>query len=514
MMIVTKDKNVWVNNPADDIKDIDGAHYGIICSKAIPKDVTVPLDALVYICSIYVPEVYGTYSSAQNYPYVEIPYKQDIDDEGHEPEIGELCKVMFEAGKSYVCRLVYYIKINEQIKELNKNYILHGILPSNVIDKPDNPADYTQFSAEFLDLAYYATTGHKKSELTYNDFVPCCLGSKKGSGKKDKSPAKNYFCKALSVPFMSYFTEDYFDMGVPINASSKYNVANILLSIYNTNISDVATIDKYFNDADYDWLDEVASLYQIYNQSKGKVDNLEKLMEKIVLSVLSYCNPRFTKLLFPEVKDLPDDISSQLSMTISNDNYTYAERVWDVFANSNFDTEKFYMSFPKTMYQFRKQFEKEWASAMLIYESGFNSKMIDANNLKLKHTILLCLTVCPWLAYPLIGYYDEVALSDELNESLRRNGQDPRNFRTYSTYLNSYEEFTEIQKKLDTLIKSEPEPLQFVSSFRDIAYSIFGDSKLFIHLEANNKNTWDYYKMDDKFKRLKDALPKYLETIV
>lgn len=508
-MIVTKDKNVWVNNPADGIKDIDGAYYGIICSKAIPKDVTVPLDALMYICSIYIPEVYGIFSSAQNYPYVEIPYKQDIDDEGHEPKIGELCKVMFEAGKSYTCRLVYYVKINEQVRILNENYILYGILPSTTIDKPDEkPDNYKKFTKEFIDIAYYITTGHKKSELTYRDFMPGCLGSRKN--KEGKSPAKNYFCTALSIPFMSYFTDDWFSLGIPIDASSKYNIYSVFLNIYNKNINDISNnLDKYFNNKDYDWIGTEYSLYEIYQNAKGKVENLEEIMEKVVIATISYCNPKYTKLIFPDVGDLPDDIFIYLDLTtLYEGNYTYVERVWDVFTNENTETQKFYMSFPKTLYDFREQIETEWKSAMSAYESGFHT-----DDLKINYTMLLCLTICPWLAYPLIGYQESVKLNDELNLSLQLNKQDPRDFRTYSTYLNSDEEFTEVQKKLNTLTKLN-DPLQLVSSFRDIAYSVFGDGKLSIQLGLEYKNTWDYYKMDDKFSRLKDALPKFLETII
>lgn len=513
-MIYIKKEKVIAGNPVDEMKEIEGSHYGIICKTVLKNALALP-EEMIFICSVYIPEVYGAYSESQNYPYVEIPFIQDADDNGHEPQIGDLCKVMFEGGKNQTCRLIYYISISQQARELNEDYILRGIISSDVVDKPDNPEDYEQYAGDFLDLAYYITTGHKKAELTYTDFVPCVLGNRK-EATSNLSSAKNYFCKALNIPFVSYFTSAIYDTGVPVNASDYYNIINVVLNISES--EKLTEIDKFYTDSKYSWDSEaenIRSLYELYNKSKGNIENLEDIIQKMTIACVAYCNPRYSKLLFPSLGEIPFALVNDFSAYPWVDhNYNYAERVWDIYSDSDRDNESYFMAFPKLLYRFRDLCEKEWLNVVSIYKSGINAQMKDTNNIKLKHTIVLCLTLCPWLFYPMTGYNTTVALSEELNASLRNAGLDEKDFRTYSTYISSPEEFSEIRLKLTNLIKSEPQPLNFVKQFRDIAYQVFGDSALYIPSKGLAVNTWDLYKIDEKFNRLKTALPKYLETIV
>lgn len=524
-MIYTKDNDVIVKNPNDDVKEIDGIHYGVICSVQI-KNNNADERNIVYICTLYLPNIYGLYNQdAQNYPIIEIPKYQDNDDIGYVPQIGDLCKCMFEAGNSYTCKLIHYIYNDGQSRELNKNYILYDILPSDVLPKPTNPLVWEQYKGDFLDLAYYITTGHTRNELTVDDFSPCALGSRKNQDSgwwffktKGISAAKNYFCKALSIPFASYFVDiNEEGSGIPIISSEYYNIKNIILDMFENHTDETYVLTKFFNNSDYDFKSlitlSIQSLYTIYSANKD-ITNIYALMYKITLACLAYINPNYIQIIFPDIKKLPDKLDLDLSPTILYKNY--AELLWEYYSNTNIVSDIAYKCLPKFFYDFKEIYEKEWLSTIPVYLSGINNKLYNKNDKKLKHTIILCLTICPWLAYPLILYrtsYSEITLNDEINRTSTFAKEKYINFRSYSTYLNSDDEFTNIAIKLNNLTKRKDiTPLDYIKEFRDIAYDVFGDG-LLPNNESGNSNTWLYYEMDNKFNRLIDRLPKYLENL-
>lgn len=536
-MIYIKDNKLQVKNPADDINKLDGEYYAIACN-VIWTNPEVEYPWLwTYYVNLYIPEVYGQYQKdAQNYPMTEVPFLFDEHEDDHEanengeyekalsrghvPQIGDVYRVMFENGDSDSCKMIYQVVIGDQSRLLNKNYIEHALLPSGVIDRPDiiEPETVSKY-ADMLDLAYFITTGHNKNEITYKDFMPCVLAPNKESTNKwwseGKSKARNIFCKALGMPFMSYFTGDIFDSGVPINASENYNVLNMIQSIASQHEGYLVTFNRFYNDKNYDWSSVWAtpvSPYELYTSNKGEITDLEDIMQKMMITGFCYINPRYTKILYPDVGDLPDNLLFGLnSSDISTYNRFYSDYMWEYFGINKNSPQAY--AFPKLLLRWRQQYEEEWLKFIQVASSGINYY----NDKKLLHTILLCLTICPYLTYPMIMYYTEAILSDELNASLIANKSNPRDFRSYSTYIESDDDFTNIAVKLRDIAKtcsSTKSYSTYIDKFKEIAKNIFGDGLIWDTMELKDINPWTYYDMDSKFARLKAKLPKYLEKIV
>lgn len=530
-MIYTKDKDVWVKNPADELTKIDGEYYAVICY-VTTKNITAEPENMMYYCSLYIPEVHGKYKgSAQSYPVVEIPRCVDNDDPGYTPEIGDVCKVMFENGRSYTCRFIYMLHINDQNKLLNRNYLLYNILPTDIIDKPTNPEAYKALTW-LLDYAYYITTGHTEDQLTAHDFVPCVLGSKatdKDSGwwifnTEEGSAGKNWFCKALTMPFFSYFTSDFNAIGTPIEASDIYNVKNVIQDLYNNHFDELDIVDKFFKNSVYDFVNvDIKSPYEIYTSSTLE-ENKKENMFNFMLSCLALCNPRCAGMVVPGAGNLLEAFQPwNLSTAGISDYYaSYAEYVWSIY-NSNLllrqgvTNATSHLAYSKFLLEFKTVYETEWLRSMTQFLSGINNIVNDNTNVKLKYTIILCLTICPWLAYPLLGYRQN--LSQEALELIPKQIEyNNITWRTYSTYLSSDEEFTNVQTKLVNLARAtDITPKNFVLGFRDVAYDVFGSGRLLLLYDESAGtefvDTWDYYKMDEKFKRLNESLPSILEKI-
>lgn len=528
-MIVTKEKNSIAKNPTDDINKLDGTYYGIICNVSAP---IYDSAEKYYYCFIYIPEVYGVYNQdAQNYPSVKIPFKQDSDDEGTVPEIGDICKVMFEAGcgNNNSCKFIYYIPLTLQSKILNRNYILYNILPTSLVSVIDDPKAYEKFRGDFLDLAYYITTGHNKNELIIQDFLPFVLGSRSktdsvwwGEAVNDgESAARNYFCTALGMPFYSYLTPeiDIVYQNAPIESSDLYNVSHVILDLYNNNFNSLKYIDQFFDDSKYslkpyppEAIIAPPDIYTtIYNDKDITMDKREFMFYSI-LSLISFCSPEYMWILFPDFPYGRDILARYFTVNWKVDenakNKNYTEYLWYRY-NDNSGRPYSY-AYSKFFYNFRDTYELEWLRNVPVMLSGLNNNNIiyDINDTKLKYTIVFCLTICPLLMYPLFLYERNTHLDEILKSSL----SNPSDYASFITYLGSIEEFTEISKKLRLLSRNKTTPLAYIRGFRDIAYGVFGDGKLYIN--GSLTNTWNYYNMDDKFERLKDKIDTFLEKII
>lgn len=536
-MITIKNNKMSTKDPSDAINKLDGEYYAIACNVIWSNPDNPDPRQWIYYVTFYIPEVYGPYrKDAQNYPVGEVPFVFDYHDDDYEidketglmlimyrgyvPKIGDVYRVMFEAGDNFRCHFVYYVDVGDQSRLLNKNYIEEGLTPSGVIDKPINPNPdiVDTFGNDMLNLAYYITTGHYRNQITYKDFVPCVLAPNKEADNhwwsKGRSKARNIYCKALSMPFMSYFTGDIFDTGTPINASENYNVLNMIQSLSSQHESYLVTFNRFYKDKDYDWSSVWAtpkSPYVIYQNNKNKIDDLDNIMQKMMITSFCYINPKYTKIVYADVGDLPTDILFDLQGSdITAYNRFYADYTWEYFGR-NENSPKAY-EFSKLLYRWREQYEAEWLKAIQVYISGINYY----GDRKLLHTILLCLTICPYMAYPMIMYYTEVLLQDELNDVLIANKQDPRQFRSFSTYLETDEDFTNTAVKLRDLAKicSETKSyLTYVDKFKELVKNIFGDGLVWDLVALQDINPWFYYNMDGKFARLRDKLPQYLEKI-
>lgn len=518
--------------PTENINKADGTYYAVICNVIISSVSTE--DNITYLCSVYIPEIYGKYNkNVLNYPVVEIPHKQDADDEGHTPEVGELCQVMFEAGNTNSCRFVYYITLDPDPLLLNQNYINNGHLSTDIVDRPTNPEDYEQYAKDLLDLAYYVTTGHHQNEITEKDFQPCVLGPIPETDPgflffegDTYSRAKNLFCNALDMPFVSYFTNDILDMMVPVRASNLYNVLDVVSELSKQGVD----VSYFYTDKDYTWSRDANysySPYDLYQLLKEeKIENSQQLMNWTMYCVLSMCNPRFMNLIFSEAPDynsLPDTyISAIMPLTISQGT-TYSESIWGRFNNEVSADKAYYFALSKLLFEHREEYEKEFSTTAAMWMSGFANIIPNASK-KLKYTIILCLTICPWLDYPMFGYKQDILPFNEVvMYLLDYNGAiKSEDYRNFTTYIATEEFFTKIQNELRTLMeRSNITPLEFVEGFRDIAYEVFGEGLLDV-TGGKYEKVWDtgpLYDdtfrygdgegrsfMDEKFDRLKDIL--------
>lgn len=529
-MIVTKEEKTLATNPPDEIKDIDGVFIGVICNSFV-KNPSKPIPQWIYLCSIYVPEVYGKYDyNAVNYPTVEIPRMADADDYryvgkkivyGYEPVIGDICKVAFISGCNNECRLIKFLYINDEVRLWNQNYILHGILSSDVVAPPEGEtlkqiedtfgSDDT--GTDMLDIAYYITTGHHKKDVVSSDFKPGYLAPEKGADtgwwlfkSEGYSMGRNYFCTALTMPFLSYMNNEAYSTGIPVDASEHYNVMHVIKSLYSsTKFKDELRV--MFTSEGYDvglgW-----DPYNIYQQSKDD----DALLLTLGCS-LAYCNPFYVQLMFPG-KSIPDNIQQYFQMYGISYDYNYAERLWDFFEFAYDEEEEFDSAFSKLLFKYREEYEQEWFKMIPTYFSGFcgAGKPVKEDDTKMKHTVILCLTICPWLAYPLIGYSTKVALSEELNNTFKLQGKDRQDWRSYCTYIGTDSLFTEVSIELNKAAKGT-DPIQFVKSFRKTAKKVFGNGRLEDRPSASYVNPWTYFKFDEKFDRLEDVLPQYLEKL-
>lgn len=515
-MILTNEENVVIN-PADNINKIDGSYYGIICNVILSNNGLISGDDnRIFSCSIYIPEVYGLYKNNYcNYPVVEIPFKQDLDDVGYVPQIGDICKVMFEDGKSYTCKLIHMLYIREENRLINENYIKYGILPYALVEKPDNPEYYNKFSGEFLNFAYFVTTGHWKDSVTVNDFDFGVIGPPKdddtgtwfGFKIKGISAATNYFCHALGMPFMSYLVyQDPAYFNVPINSTPIYNVVDIITKMIDKTLYEPEDITKYFTESKYDFeAIRAISPYKLYQEYKN-----EEAMLAIIFSVLCIISPRYYKILHSGF-NIPDNILRNVDgmYPLGGRQYNYSEVLWNSYNDPSLKDIYSYLAYSEFLYKYREQYELNWIQTMIVYMSGLNEL---TKNINTKYTFLYCLTICPYLAYPLfLQRIETPELIEEINNQLEKQGKQKADFRNYSTYISSDTKFTEVSIQLRDLIQSTLKPNEIVSKFRDIAYSLFKDSNIYIHFDY--KDGWTFSKMDEKFDRLKNNIESELSKL-
>lgn len=553
-MINIIEKNVSAVNPTDDIKKLDGTYYGIICNViAGLRDTEV-----IYNCSLYIPNVYDKYDKdkIQNYPVVEIPFKQDIDDKGKEPKIGELCKVMFENGDNRSCKLLYLIPVSSEVINNNALFIEKGILSTSLLSKPTDDADSELLKnyLQLLNIAYFITTGKLGKDITPEDFELCVLGSKaisKDSGwwikpdkiSKEVSAAKNYFCKPLGMPMYSYFTKDTNSIHVPIKSSQIYNIEYVILDLYNNHFLDISSIESYYKENTYDFSVSVSDLlspYRIYNSElenlvKNKpsnfetIDELDDFMLKFVAANIANCNPNFLNVIFPDIQNPSSKLNLVIdsSTTINTISKCYSENLWYFLNNPNNSYPNTKYLFSKYLYSIKEVYEVEWLRSMFSLASGIkniiNNK--NKNNKNLIQIILLCLTICPWMSYPMLGYIQESTLNTVVKNALSIQLDVTKNvsisideFRTYSTYLNSDEDFNNIRVEFYNLLQqTNISTLQFVTKFEEISKSVFGEGKLpdiDVSNPSTNINTWDYYDMSGKFSRLRSVINTKLTDLV
>lgn len=496
-MIVFKNNNVEVEDPKEIV--VNGVYYGIIIYSVATNNNFAK-------CYIYIPEIFGPfdhiYSNAASFPCVEIPLKQDDDDEGHVPEIGELVKVSFNDGNVNSCKFHYLIPIHSESRVRNYNYITKGILSADIIDGITDEDILNAMSA-LLKYVYLITIG--KEEPDKNSFKIKYLRS---------NNFFNYFLEPLIMPLSAIYTihgEQTIGFIPPLFSSTVYLLADVILQLHDIAYDEFIEI---FNNPPV--IDKLL-WYENAENAFANSENQEDTKVCITTSVMSGIPACFLQIIYP---DFDDESVLESTEIMGNEGVNYPFTVYRGYendVNAGMGENK-YSNF---LYKYRKNYyEKEWAQSMVAWLTGLNGMLPDKST-DFKLAILFCINLCPWLATTVIGYnsfsYEIMQRAKQILSDQYANLQNLWGVQdtSYNSVFNSEEEY---QKAIDTLfdvINKNPEDYNngekeqitdFINTFQNLA-------KQYLSYEDEiNKNTWEFSDMDAKFERLKQNIDKIIST--
>lgn len=495
-MIVFKNNKVEVENPKEIV--VNGVYYGIVIYSYV-------INNSFARCYIYIPEIFGPfdhiYNNAASFPCVEIPLKQDDDDEGHIPEIGELVKVSFNDGNVNSCKFHYLIPIHSESRVRNYNYITKGILSADIIDGITDEDILNAMSA-LLKYAYLITIG--KEEPDKNSFKIKYLRS---------NNFFNYFLEPLIMPLSAIYTingEQTIGFIPPLFSSTVYLLADVILQLH-----DIA-YDEFIEIFNNPPVINRLLWYENAENAFANSENQEDTKVCITTSVMSGIAADFLQIIYPDFND--DSVLDSTEIIANGAQYPFTMyRGYEDDVNAGMGENK-YSNF---LYKYRKNYyEKEWAQSMVAWLTGLNGMLPDKST-DFKLAILFCINLCPWLATTVIGYnsfsYEIMQRAKQILSDQYANLQNLWGVQdtSYNSVFNSEEEY---QKAIDTLfdvINKNPEDYNngekeqitdFINTFQNLA-------KQYLSYEDETyKNTWEFSDMDAKFERLKQNIDKIIST--
>lgn len=495
-MIVFKNNNVEVEDPKEIV--VNGVYYGIIIYSVATNNNFAK-------CYIYIPEIFGPfdhiYNNAASFPCVEIPLKQDDDDEGHVPEIGELVKVSFNDGNVNSCKFHCLIPIHSESRVRNYNYITKGILSAEIIDGITDEDILNAMSA-LLKYAYLITIG--KEEPDKNSFKIKYLRS---------NNFFNYFLEPLIMPLSAIYTikgEQTIGFIPPLFSSTVYLLADVILQLH-----DIA-YDEFIEIFNNPPVINKLLWYENAENAFANSENQEDTKVCITTSVMSGIAADFLQIIYPDFND--DSVLYSTEIIADGAQYPFTMyRGYEDDVNAGMGENK-YSNF---LYKYRKNYyEKEWAQSMVAWLTGLNGMLPDKST-DFKLAILFCINLCPWLATTVIGYnsfsYEIMQRAKQILSDQYANLQNLWGVQdtSYNSVFNSEEEY---QKTIDTLfdvINKNPEDYNngekeqitdFINTFQNLA-------KQYLSYEDEiDKNTWEFSDMDAKFERLKQNIDKIIST--
>lgn len=492
-MIIFKDNNTVIKDPEAPV--LDGVYDAVIAS--VYQNSNETDTNRTYSCVVYIPEVFGKYEKYNRYyPVVDIPFKQDNDDEGHEPQIGELVRVSFDDGNSNSCRLVYIIPTNTEVIVRNALYIKENVLPSTIINT-DDPLLYENV-LEWLDDAYLVTTGKHMSAITPLDYAKQYVVTANATpiSNAPNKGCDNYFLKPLTIPFITAYssntddTSEFFSF-IPVFLSNIYLFADVAYIIQNEYLKqDIDTILNIYNNISTFISDPTYSIdYDILK------DN-EELIIMYMCCVLSGICPEHANILFPS---LNDETLDKFVLVCPGFNYISGIHVWwNMYIRDNYNPQ-----IADFVFSQKSKLEKEWANSCVSWLSAINNIVKDTTDVKMKETIILCFTIFPWITYPLLGY--ESSSASYINPNVLEVWYDFYNIdkRTYNTIFSSDDEFEETVTTLYTGMRQITKPTEFIDLFQKTTKKLYDKYNNDIF---SSVSSWDECEMDDKFTRLRDLM--------
>lgn len=549
-MIVFTGEDVEYSNR--DAKRYDGVYYALILNSVLSSD------GINYLCYVYIPEIFGDVDNSKGrlyyrcYDYVRVLVPDvsdncDISDEDKErnkPSTGKIIKVAFDDGNINSCRYITSIPIDPLYEKMNYNYITEGILPSDILDITD--PDIINTFKDLVPTAYYITTGHKG---TKEDPVPkdCFkykfVWSNTKSGKNSMDRFKNWFIEALTMPLQSYGGKNlgYSSANLPYYSTNVYNLLYAVQDMMNDgNVNpfkdlhnNVPTAEKYSNSN--------IPLNFDYKSSKLIDDSSRaKLAATWVLGLMSgfgpadpYYNTVLANIAFPDM--IEEQANPNLYYTESIgiidtyveliwENFSYADRMYELNDDIK-SVEKYRPHYILSDDKNRAIYEKHYISVLASWSSGVNTMLegYDDKDNKFRNVILMCLTIVPWFANPLILYN-----AAEKSEAIRAMQKfinamkNQNNFLTdyYDKYVTNIEnvgnvEYSSIFPNQDAYLsfRKELEPFikqgkikGFVDKFQELTDKYLSDELHDYMYNYFDDQACAAKQFNEKFNRLKDIM--------
>lgn len=460
-----------------EIGKLDGVYNGVI--SAVHLKESTESDNLIYNCVIYIPEVYGRYSIGCKYPDVDINFKQDADDEGHIPQIGELVKVSFDDGDSNSCRLVYTVPVKDSVRVRNANYIENGVLPTTILDIDDPKV--TKTVLDWLNEIYFVTLGKNKTDISVSDFNTLNYLIFNTGGNK------SYFLNPLMIPSVtSIGQEDVESSPVGIGAiyflSNIYVLSDIIKKFENTQREKLIDI--------YDAMNK-SNIYPAIDESYIKnIENKQDLKVYYIACLLSTVPPYYVDMLFPgidsNIRTVIMDYSNNYSKPIEISLWWSYYNETSIYADTDYYIGNLFIDNIDTV-------ENEWVKSSVSWLTGINAILPDSNkgNILLKKAIVFCFTLFPWIVYPLLSY--ELSSTNIFDNATAQYIRSHYNVddKLYLYLFDSDTEYKRITKKISDLLRQDNlTPFNFVYEFKNIVRSLC------------TVESWQQNNMDVKFGRI------------
>ena len=460
-----------------EIGKLDGVYNGVISAVYLKEN--TESDNAVYTCNIYIPEIYGKYSVGCRYPNVDINFKQDADDKGHIPQIGELVRVSFDDGDSNSCRLIYTVPVKDSVRIRNANYIENGVLPTTILDIDDPKV--TKTVLDWLNDIYYVTLGKNKTDISVLDFNTLNYLVFNTGGNK------SYFLNPLMIPSItSIGQEDIESSPVGIGAvyflSNIYTLSDIIKKFVITQREKLIDI--------YDAMNK-SNIYPAIDESYIKnIENKQDLKVYYIACLLSTVPPYYVDMLFPGI----DSNIRTVIMDYSN-NYSKPIEIslwWSYYNKTSiYDDTDYYIG--NIFIDNINVVENEWIKSSVSWITGINAILPSNNkdNILLKKAIVFCFTLFPWIVYPLLSYeLSSTNIFDNVTAQYIRSHYNVDD-KLYLYLFDSDTEYKKTTKKISDLLQRDNlTPFDFVYEFKNIVRGLC------------TIESWQYNNMDVKFGRI------------
>lgn len=553
-MIVFTGDNVEYNNK--DAKRYDGVYYAVILNSVKSSN------GLDYLCYVYVPEIYGDVDNSKGrlyyrcYDYIRVLVPENTDDcdisdedrEKNKPSVGKIIKVSFDDGNINSCRYLMTIPIDDIYEKMNANYVKEGILPTDVITNITDEK-ILETLRPLIEVGYYITTGHKG---TKNDPVPAdCykykfLWSNVNRKSNDLSTFRNWFIEALTMPLSSYGAKDvgqYSFNYFPYFSTNIYNLLYVLRDVvdngdnkklaelyYKMPVKQNVTVNV--NMIDFSLGSEATIKTELTeDKDKAKITSLWLLglftgnetvgsSNSTISGDIALAHIAYPELVAEQLH--PGLIDSSALKTASLDNS--AERLWKFVCYS--PAYKYDEDIKKLeAYRFHKllsdssikaAYETHYVSVLATWVSGMNT--IDAlkNDINFRNVVLMCLTIAPWFASPLLLYTtqdkDIILAMQQFMKAMDKDTYIPyiyRNFEEndtgnieYSSIFPNQDAYLKFGVSMQTIIKSG-DKTTFIDKFKGYVKKYMGKAYN-SNAEVFDADACAYKQIDIKFKRLSD----------